>query len=465
MRKIFFILLLLLGESLSAQSTQGTLLSTWSDSSIPGSSAYNNTYNEIWGYAAGGFEYAIIGTTFGTHIIAVTDPTSITELFAIPGSQQGPAIVHRDYHDYKGYLYTLSDEVSGNHLQIIDMNRLPENAELVYDSGELIERAHNIFIDSSSARLYAWIGRGGDGMNNFDPMRIYDITDPVNPVFLKAYNTIEGRSFSQVHDGWVGNDTAFLNLGPSGMMIVDFSDIDNPKNLSFLGPSDYPQSGYNHSGWPNESGDYYYFSDEDWGKDVKVLDTRDIEDASVVSVFDAGNTSQFSIPHNQVVHDDLLYISYYYDGLQVYDLSKPDSPRQVMYYPSSQIPARGTYEGAWGVYPFLPSGNILVSDMQEGLFVVEKYESTVATQNLIDELDVVISPNPSSGLVKIQRSIALDQEIVVSIMSPVGQKLVQRTMNPGKSNIDFSAIDLRGLYYLLIEADGKKSLKKVIFTD
>jgi len=34
-------------------------------------------------------------------------------------------------------------------------------------------------------------------------------------------------------------------------------------------------------------------------------------------------------------------------------------------------PDQQYYKGAWGVYPLLPSGNILVSDMQSGLFIVE----------------------------------------------------------------------------------------------
>ena len=68
-------LALLLGiSSLSAQE-EANLLGTWSDPNLVGSAFYNNIYNEIWGLAVNGHEYAVLGSTAGTHFIDVTDPT------------------------------------------------------------------------------------------------------------------------------------------------------------------------------------------------------------------------------------------------------------------------------------------------------------------------------------------------------------------------------------------------------
>ena len=36
-------------------------------------------------------------------------------------------------------------------------------------------------------------------------------------------------------------------------------------------------------------------------------------------------------------------------------------------FPSSDAT---TFDGAWGVYPYLPSGNIIVNDIANGLFVL-----------------------------------------------------------------------------------------------
>ena len=43
-------------------------------------------------------------------------------------------MIHRDYHDHNGYLYAVCDEGQST-LQIIDLSGLPNDLEVVYDSG------------------------------------------------------------------------------------------------------------------------------------------------------------------------------------------------------------------------------------------------------------------------------------------------------------------------------------------
>jgi hypothetical protein len=106
-----------------------------------------------------------------------------------------------------------------------------------------------------------------------------------------------------------------------------------------------------------------------------------------------------SIPHNQLIKGDLLYVSYYYDGLQVYDISDPTLPVRVAHYPTSTEPNLKQYRGAWGVYPFLPSGNIIVSDMQKGLFVFAPIEGTsdLETEQFLP-MALTLAPNPVRDL-------------------------------------------------------------------
>ena len=61
--------------------------------------------------------------------------------------------------------------------------------------------------------------------------------------------------------------------------------------------------------------------------------------------------------------------------MRVYDISDPSNPQRAMQFNTSSRSIQRNYEGAWGVYPHLPSGNILFSDMQEGLFVIEGIDS------------------------------------------------------------------------------------------
>ena len=65
-----------------------------------------------------------------------------------------------------------------------------------------------------------------------------------------------------------------------------------------------------------------------------------------------------------------MYVSSYHDGLQVYDISDQENPTKVASFSTYLMDDHDSYRGAWGVYPFLPSGNILFSDMQYGLYVL-----------------------------------------------------------------------------------------------
>ena len=75
-----------------------------------GSSAYNNTYNECWGFEINGSEIAVIGSTAGTHFFDVTNPTNSSEVAFVAGAYTGTGVIHRDYHDFQGYLYAQAFE-------------------------------------------------------------------------------------------------------------------------------------------------------------------------------------------------------------------------------------------------------------------------------------------------------------------------------------------------------------------
>ena len=65
MKKLFSlsILILLITPLTMAQNGNPKLLYNWSDSTIVGSAAYNNVYNEIWGFTINNREFAVIGST------------------------------------------------------------------------------------------------------------------------------------------------------------------------------------------------------------------------------------------------------------------------------------------------------------------------------------------------------------------------------------------------------------------
>ena len=325
------------------------LLFNWNDAELIQNS-FGGAYNEVYGFSINDHEYGIIGSTMGTHIIDVTNPSKTMEVSFIPGEYQGSGVTHRDFHTIDNYLYAVCDQGEST-LQIVDLSYLPDTTIVVYDSSELFSRAHNIFIDELNYKLYSCSTTG-----NFSGTCIFDIQNPEEPEYLYSINT-------DSHDIYVENNIAYVN-GNNGVWVYDCSSA--PELISSL--TEYPYQGSNHSGWKKDN--TYIFADENFGYDVKVCDVSNINDIEVISTFNS-EVSNTSIPHNLIIKDNFVFLSYYHDGLQIFDISSPSDPKKVGYYDTYLGNNDSFYSGAWGVYPLLPSGNILVSDMQSGLFVLD----------------------------------------------------------------------------------------------
>ena len=336
-----------------------SLFGQWSDESLP-INGLDGSYTDVYGYEKEGREYAIIGSTNGTHIIDINDADNINEISFIQGAWYGDGVTHRDYHIFENLLYAVCDQGEST-LQIIDLSNLPESVDIVYDSDELFSRSHNIFIDSISQKLYSCSTKGYDELGTYwtSSLCVYDISSPLQPSLLYNMNEF----IPNTHDIWVENDTAFINCPGNGTLVWEF--IGQPTQITSF--TSYPDFGTNHSGW--KYGDIYVFAEENNGYDLKIVDASNVSDLELLSTFNS-NVNEFSIAHNLMIKDNLVYLSYYQDGLQVFDISDPSNPVQIAYYDTYTLVNTGGYAGAWGVYAFLPSGKILISDVQSGLFVL-----------------------------------------------------------------------------------------------
>lgn len=468
MKKIINILLLMLPVILFAQATKLKLLGHWRDPALKGSAQYDNTFNEAYGFVANGHEYGIIGSTFGTHIIDVTDPEHPYERMRIPGGTSSTEVIHRDFRYYKCHIYGVCDEGGGSTLQIIDVSRLPDTAILVYNKNDLFTRVHNIFIDESKARLYTSSEKGVTG---YYALGLYDIRQPENPVYIGHYSVFGNITANHVHDCFVRNDTAYLNCGYDGMAIMDFSDAKNPKPLFTLKPNEYNYSGYNHSGWLTPDGKTYVMADETHGLPLKVFDLTDFSHAKVVSYLSVYGDSAKAIPHNPLLSCHYAYVAYYYDGLQVYDISNAKSPQLKYYYPTSTEVNYLNYKGAWGTYPFLPSGNIIVADMQNGMFIIEGPEkvcnpanicSTTATSVYSEHTSLALTPNPARDQVRIHSEKIISKLILITADGRFKYPAVQPAYD---LSLDLSDMSV-GFYVMEVQfADGGREQKKLIIAN
>jgi choice-of-anchor B domain-containing protein len=415
MKNLFLLVCLFLvstGFVKSQDSYKMNKLFQWKDSSISSTSLYNNTYNEVWGYAKDGREYAIIGSTRGTHFFDVTNPSSPIQVDFVIGRDTGVQIVHRDYHDYRGYLYMVSDEGDAS-LQIVDLSFLPDSVHLVYDQDTAIKLSHNIFIDTAVGKLYSC---GGGNQRKFD---VFSLANPLSPeLLLRCENDISWwastvGNLGYVHDAFARNDSVYCNAG-TGLFVVDFSGT--PTLMGAI--TSYPDRGYNHSGWLNESGTLYAMGDETHGKKMKILDVSDLTNIQFLDT--VGVQDNVGIIHNQIIMGDYVYVAYYYNGVYVYDISNPSVPELVGFYDTSKERNFGSFRGAWGIYPFLPSGILLASDMQEGLFVLE-IEKPEERQ---EESRFMIFPNPVISDLVIAGLSNYDEEYTLQIFDSKGAMIV-----------------------------------------
>lgn len=365
---ICLLTLMLWGSDAPGQAVNGmTMLSNWDDPNLPENSGV--VYNDCWGYVdLNNREYAILGSTQGTYIFDITVPTNpVMVTFQAGGSTNS---IWRDYKTYRTYLYAVSDQGNGSSLQIFDLAGLPSTVTKVYDSQALFSRAHNIYISETSGRLYVAGVIGVSGQN----LMIFDIaTNPAAPQQL-ANIPMTGLflPLGYVHDIHCHNDTCYTFHGNAGMDVINFASLPSIQLIGRL--TAYPDQGYSHSGWVTADNKYAVIADETHGMGLKVMDVSVRPTPAFRSTFRSQLEAPAftnSIAHNPFVNGNLVYVAYYHDGLQVFDISSKASPTLVMGYDTHPQNADYTgFDGAWGVYPFLPSGNIIVSDTKNGLFVL-----------------------------------------------------------------------------------------------
>ena len=352
---------------LAQQSENMTLLGNWDDPTLTG-------YSDLWGYAANGREYAIMGSRTHIHILDVTDPSNIVEKRRL-NSYSGSSTRWRDIKVYNNYAYCVTDVQRAEGLQIIDLNEIDNPAVsdadiIVFNSQQFWGEAHNIFIDETTdpVRLYAF------GTNNRSNGYIaLSLENPAAPVQIA--NTSLAQNGGYIHDAYVVNDTMYANSEGRGMFVYDVSNPALPFELGVLG--NYG-GGYNHSVWRTPDGKHAIMCDETLNQPVRVVNVEDPLDMQVESSFASrlrAPASNTTFAHNPyVLSNDRVVISYYGDGIQVWEFSDPANPTRLGYYDTTPNSTSAS-DGIWGAYPYLPSGRILGSDMANGLFVVELNEA------------------------------------------------------------------------------------------
>ncbi len=343
--------------------------------------------SDIWGWTdpANGDEYALVGLNNSTAFVNVTNPTNPVFLGRL-NSAAGTNF-WRDVKVYNNHAFIVADGVGNHGMQVFDLTRLrnvanaPETftADAIYDG---VGSCHNIVINESEAVAYLV---GCTSTNGGGPIFI-DISNPLNPASLGDY-TAGGYSHDAQVITYNGPDADYtgkeIYVGSNGntdkVVILDVTD---KSNVIAISEFTYPQTAYAHQGWFTDDHRYFILGDEvdeqSFGFNTKTLvfDFNDLDNPVASSTY-LGPTA--ATDHNGYVKGNRYYLSNYRAGMRVLDISNigaaSNSMTETGYFDTYPSSDSASFNGVWSLYPYFPSGNIILGDIERGLFIVRKSDT------------------------------------------------------------------------------------------
>ena len=368
--------------------------------------------NDCWGWTDpnNGKEYALMGLDNGTAIVDISTPNSPIYLGKIP-TETVPSS-WRDLKVYDNHVFIVS-EAAGHGMQVFDLKQLRGldsqqnfSADYVYSG---YGHSHNIAINTESGYAYT----AGAGSTN-DPVGIHalNISNPTSPTL-----ELELPDFGYSHDAQIVNyrgpdsdhtgKEIYMGSNETKVVFVDVTDKNDPKLISeFLYDDEYT-----HQSWLTEDHRYALLGDEldelDQSAQPWVLKENAQSRTIVIDLNDLDNpilhfnylSNTEAIDHNGDIVDSNFYLANYTSGLRVIDIINieqksftetgffdthiDDHTHNIIHQnsprwsdPGDHTGAKGdeieAFNGAWSVYPFFNSENIIISDINSGLFIVKK---------------------------------------------------------------------------------------------
>ncbi|MGB5287262.1 MAG: choice-of-anchor B family protein, partial [Ignavibacteriaceae bacterium] len=408
--------------------------------------------NDSWGWtdSLDGAEYALVGLNNGTAFIDITDPINPVYLGKLPTHSSNSS--WRDIKVYNNYAFVVS-EASNHGMQVFDLTRLrsvaspPETfTEDAHYNG--FGRAHNIVINEDTGYAY------GVGTSTFNGgPHFVNIQNPLVPVAAGGYG---GANYT--HDAQVviynGPDTdytgreIFFGSNENEVVIVDVTDKNAPVGINTIS---YTNVGYTHQGWFADGFRYFIVGDEadelDFGFNTRtiVLDLNDLDNPQ--HHFDHYGLTP-AIDHNGYTVGDKYYMASYRSGVRVLDISDiaNENMSEIGFFDTYPTNDNAQFDGAWNVYPFFPSGNIVISDIDRGFFLIAESAPLSVADN--DDSSFSLSPNPSKNNITIKST---DNPISqVDIYNTLGQRVLNFDFSDSISeNINISSLN-SGLYLVKI---------------
>lgn len=370
--------------------------------------------SDVW--AHGNFAYVGgFGAGETVKVVDISDPTNpvlVNQLPTIEGSPQDVKAARINTRFFHGDLLVVGNGGGApptfGGIQLWDVTDPLNPVQL---SAPRIGPVHNLFLYQKGNRAFVLLAIPWAEVFSpiftppgFGDLVIVEVTDPANPIVIADWGAGKDGGFPfgldapgfphpcggppcrggfpniYNHDVWANQQgtVAYLSYWDLGLILLDISD---PANPTFIGRGIEPpptfgnDDGDLHVAVPAQGGNLVVVADEDfnplpWGF-LRVFDTRDASNPVQVGTFATSNAlnnpfNLFSI-HNIFVRGSRAYLSWYFEGIRVVDLSQPANPREIAAF----LPPAGTGPGLfWGIY--VQGDLILASDLLSGLFILKQ---------------------------------------------------------------------------------------------
>ncbi len=337
--------------------------------------------NDSWGWTdpSNGKEYVIMCLNNGTAFIDISTPESPIYLGKLPTATENSS--WRDAKVYQNHAFIVS-EAAGHGMQVFDLTSLrnvtnPPQTFTASTTYTGFGNAHNIVINENTGYAY------GVGTSTFGGgPHFVNIQDPTNPVAAGGFISDGGDAYS--HDAQVvtynGPDTDYTGreilIGSNQIEIViaDITDKNNPITISTI---NYENIGYTHQGWFTENQRFFLLGDEldeqrvGFNTRTVVFDFEDLDNPKFHMNY-IGSTP--AIDHNGYVKGNKFYLANYRAGIRIIDISNiaSMSMTEIGYIDTFPSNDSAGFSGAWNVYPYFESGNIVISDINSGFILVKE---------------------------------------------------------------------------------------------
>ena len=213
-------------------------------------------------------------------------------------------------------------------------------------------------------------------------LHMVNIQDPTSPVFAGCFSE-DGYTHDAQCVNYDGPDSDYkgreicFNYNEDTLTIVDVTDKKNPVMVSRTG---YFGSAYTHQGWLTEDSAYLIMNDEldELSNDFfpfphtrsMAWDVNDLDTPKLITSF---WSPEKVIDHNLYVKGKYAFEANYEAGLRILNIENIANGElsEVGYFDVAPTDkAQLSFFGSWSNYPYFASGNVVISSIERGLFVV-----------------------------------------------------------------------------------------------